>query len=369
MRITEELLRKKAEHNEGMLSNLEEIALHQLEIERIENFDKLCRHIQILLLQNNLIEKMENLSKLKELTYLNLALNNISVIENIENCESLEKLDMTCNFIEPKTLLESAFNLKKCEAIRELYLTGNPCTDFKPYREIIVAVVDQLVILDGKEILPSERISSKQNYDDNVSQLEAMIEELQARRDRMTPQDLENTYTKEYRKKIYQEAAQEKAKEEESKPKPEKKKVPSKYLLSGEMRQCNEGKYEFALLEYEDPKYTIFTIQLPRFMDTSLISTEIYPNFISLMIKDKLTQIKLWEEVMTTPIELKRSSTTGELFIKLQKIKYDEVIARRINGEKEKAKQKSEANKAEINENRAQNIRAGDSDDEIPDLE
>jgi len=80
MRITEELLRKKAEHNEGMLSNLEEIALHQMEIEKIENFDLLCRHIKILLLQNNQIDEMENLNKLKELEYLNLALNNICLI-------------------------------------------------------------------------------------------------------------------------------------------------------------------------------------------------------------------------------------------------------------------------------------------------
>lgn len=32
---------------------------------------------------------MENLNKLKELEYLNLALNNITKIEGIENCESL----------------------------------------------------------------------------------------------------------------------------------------------------------------------------------------------------------------------------------------------------------------------------------------
>jgi protein TilB len=43
---------------------------------------------------------MENLNKLKELEYLNLALNNISKIENIEGCESLKKLDMTVNFID-----------------------------------------------------------------------------------------------------------------------------------------------------------------------------------------------------------------------------------------------------------------------------
>jgi protein TilB len=52
------------------------------------------------LLQNNIISKIENLNKLKELEYLNLALNNISKIENLEGCESLRKLDLTVNFID-----------------------------------------------------------------------------------------------------------------------------------------------------------------------------------------------------------------------------------------------------------------------------
>lgn len=48
---------------------------------------------------------MENLNKLWELQYLNLALNNIDVVEGLENCDSLEKLDLTCNFISAKNLL------------------------------------------------------------------------------------------------------------------------------------------------------------------------------------------------------------------------------------------------------------------------
>lgn len=72
---------------------------------------------------------MENLNKLKELDYLNLALNNIGMIENIEGCESLRKLDLTVNFIELESLKESCENLAKCPAIRELYLTGNPCSE------------------------------------------------------------------------------------------------------------------------------------------------------------------------------------------------------------------------------------------------
>ena len=55
MRITEDLIRRKSEHNEGALEDLEEIALHQLEIEKIELIDRLCKDLRILLLQNNLI--------------------------------------------------------------------------------------------------------------------------------------------------------------------------------------------------------------------------------------------------------------------------------------------------------------------------
>ena len=71
---------------------------------------------------------MENLNRLKELNYLNLALNNISKIENLEGCESLKKLDLTANFLDVDEFEESMNNLKKVASIRELYLTGNPVT-------------------------------------------------------------------------------------------------------------------------------------------------------------------------------------------------------------------------------------------------
>ena len=57
---------------------------------------------------------MEGLNKLKELEYLNMALNNISIIENIEGCESLKKLDLTVNFIDLEDLEESLVNLSRC---------------------------------------------------------------------------------------------------------------------------------------------------------------------------------------------------------------------------------------------------------------
>lgn len=41
------------------------VSLHQHEIKKIENLELLCRHLKILYLQNNIIEKIENLNKLK----------------------------------------------------------------------------------------------------------------------------------------------------------------------------------------------------------------------------------------------------------------------------------------------------------------
>lgn len=99
VRLTLDLIRKRAEHNEGEISTLEEISLHQENIERIESLNHHCRYLKILLMQNNLVAKIENLNLLKRLEYLNLALNNIEVIENLEGLESLKKLDLTVNFI------------------------------------------------------------------------------------------------------------------------------------------------------------------------------------------------------------------------------------------------------------------------------
>ena len=64
-RITEQLIRRRAEHNEGMVSTLEEVALHQQNIAKIEALGQLCPRLRILYLQNNLISKLQNLHKLK----------------------------------------------------------------------------------------------------------------------------------------------------------------------------------------------------------------------------------------------------------------------------------------------------------------
>ena len=50
--VTLELLRRKSEHNEGLLTTLEEISLHQEELEGINDvLGGTCRRLKILYLQ------------------------------------------------------------------------------------------------------------------------------------------------------------------------------------------------------------------------------------------------------------------------------------------------------------------------------
>lgn len=143
---------------------MEELSLHQEDIEEIEHIQNWCGRLKILLLQNNLITKIENLHKLKHLDYLNLAINNIERIENLERCESLAKLDLTLNFIGELTSIE---NLRDNINLRKLILTGNPCTDFEGYREYVITVLPQLKQLDCDDIKRSERLIALKNFEEN----------------------------------------------------------------------------------------------------------------------------------------------------------------------------------------------------------
>ncbi len=99
--ITVELIRCKAEHNEGMIHSLEELSLYQDELESINRVLGVnCRKLKVLYLQNNIIMKMENLHHMKDLQYLNLVLSTIDCIQGLHACESLTKLDLTLNFID-----------------------------------------------------------------------------------------------------------------------------------------------------------------------------------------------------------------------------------------------------------------------------
>lgn len=163
-----------------MISTLEELSLHQEDIEKIDHLQNWCRNLKILLLQNNLIAKIENLFKLKSLEYLNLAVNNIEKIENLEELESLEKLDLTLNFIG---ILTSVDCLKNNYNLKHLTLTGNPCTDFEAYRDFVIVTLPQLETLDGTEIRRSDRILANKDFAEKRAKIVQSETEYCIRRD------------------------------------------------------------------------------------------------------------------------------------------------------------------------------------------
>lgn len=321
-RLTEELIRKRAEHNEGVLPDLEEVALHQQEIEKIESLEACCRHIKILLLQNNIIPKMEGLTKLKELEYLNLALNNIPKVEGIEGCESLKKLDLTVNFVDIESLEESVYNMKANIALEDLYLTGNPCEDWKGFRAYTVAHLPQLKQLDGKLILPYERIQARQRLPKLQEDLEQAVQVSLAKKAAEAGIPVsEGAYTIESRNEMYLELAAQKEEKDRNErrrmgnePKPARV-IPGVYNARGEIRQCNEGKYDFSMDDWSDHTKIIFELAVPKYLDTTALDVDINPQYVRCVVKDKVTQLKLPQEVSPDASKVQRSRVTGKLRI------------------------------------------------------
>ncbi|TRY91008.1 hypothetical protein DNTS_023025 [Danionella cerebrum] len=330
--VSEDLLRRRAEHNNGQIFSLEEVSLHQQDIERIENIQKWCRDLKILYLQNNLIPKIENVGRLKKLEYLNLALNNIEIIENLEGCESLHKLDLTVNFVGK---LSSITSLKFNLHLRELYLVGNPCTEFQGYRQYVVGSLPQLQWLDGKEISRAERILALQEQeavrililkqeaeylekreeqkrkDSNVTtatewQKNPQINELLSENQNGTHQNQESSsktqrdaedeerdfwekpcpFTPESRLEAHRHLEEKRMRDKEKdETKAETKVRRTLITADGRVLNTNEPKLDFSLTE--DENYLLLDLHVYRHMDTSLLDVDVQPTYVRVTVKGK----------------------------------------------------------------------------------
>ncbi|CAH8566633.1 unnamed protein product [Schistosoma turkestanicum] len=375
--ITEDLIRKRAEHNEGEIYSLEEVSLHQQNIERIEFIENWCKNLKILYLQNNLIPKIENLSKLKNLEYLNLALNNIEKIENLEGCESLKKLDLTVNFIGDLCSVESLVDVHFLE---ELYLTGNPCTEYPGYREFVVATLPQLKSLDGVEITKSERIIAFQNLQhirpiikekESQHKLKRISEKAEAlrRKERFskTNGDSSSTiadseefwsekvpYTPESRIETHEYMQQKEKSKQQTTDSRRKTQVNMKYFAKdGRPYNINTAKLEFSLKEdtLDNHDVYILDISVYKHMDTALIECDIQVNYVRVTLKGKVFQLALPDEVLADASNVKRSLTTGHLLITMPKASH-EVRRYTNNGHKishEKSNRKNQSSVQDTN--------------------
>ncbi|XP_051809815.1 dynein axonemal assembly factor 11 isoform X2 [Acanthochromis polyacanthus] len=349
--ITEDLIRRRAEHNDCEIFSLEEVSLHQQDIERIEHIDRWCRDLKILYLQNNLIPRIENVSRLKNLEYLNLALNNIEVIENLEGCESLQKLDLTVNFVG---CLSSVESLRHNVHLTELFLVGNPCTEFQGYRQYVVAALPQLKWLDGTEISRSERIRASQGLEEVRILVGEQEEEYLRRRvqekeeaerkaagsekknqerkpgfDRCWYTDITNTtpgleenqenperdeeeeerefwgtpcpFTPESRLEAHRHLEQ-KRKEKEMKTEKKPKAARTLITADGRVLNVNEPKLDFCLTEDDEASVIILDLAVFRHLDTSLIDVDVQPTYVRVAVKGKAQgEIKVVKIIQRPP--------------------------------------------------------------------
>ena len=72
-----------------------------------------------------------------------MAVNNLTKIQNLQRCESLQKLDFTVNFVDKAGLL-SVQSLQCNEHLSELFLLGNPCAEWAGYRPYVIGTLPQL---------------------------------------------------------------------------------------------------------------------------------------------------------------------------------------------------------------------------------
>lgn len=351
--ITEDLVRKRAEHNEKIIGTLEELSLHQEDIERIEHLNNWCKELQILYLQANLIPKIENLNKLKKLEYLNLAINNIEKIENLEQCESLNKLDLTLNFIWD---LESVCSLKNNIFLKYLNLTGNPCADFKGYRDYVIAQLPQLEMLDSIKITKSEKIKALQKLPQiqNLLKIEQekykefRLKQKLSHRDTSKLSDEEfwktpSEHSPETRIEIALRSKNQKQIDSNENP---KKNGIRLFTKNGRPLNINQAKIPFTFCD-EDPNQFVLTVKVYKYLDTALIDVDLQPIYIKVTIKGKIFQIVFPEEISIDKSTCQRSMITGYLVIKMPKAIYQ------IQTEKHK---KFEKNKIMENDKKKNNF-------------
>ena len=362
--ITEQMIRQRCEHNEGVVTTLEEISLHQLNIEKIEVIGVLCKRLKILLLQSNVIGKIQNLHKLKDLEYLNLALNNVQKIENLQRCEFLGKLDLTLNFVAKQGLL-SLHSLRANVHLKELYLVGNPCADWSGYRDFVIATLPALEKLDGEEVKPSERIRAKQRLRELTERLRGELvgegldpdawvdveippeydeDELEMIDSQFEERDGEKhrpwcpaTRVLEARENEAEERAAEEKKRGERDRIFDKPPAPRRERLeevdeNQRIYNKNEGRWDFTLLDTEDDSSVVLTVPVGKFLDTSLIEADVQPTYVRLLIKGKLLQLTLHEEVMPDSSKCERNKHTGSLVLTMPKAGRGPVVGKAKGG-------------------------------------
>jgi protein TilB len=94
------------------------------------------------------------------------------------------------------------------------------------------------------------------------------------------------------------------------------------YNDRGEIRQCNQGGYEYSFYEKneKDKQFIILEIAVPRYLDTSQIDVDLNPTYVRIDIKGKFLQLTFPCEISVNESQAKRSQANGSLQLVMKKL-------------------------------------------------
>lgn len=151
---------KNDERNDKVWEHLQTLNLSENQLEEIDTSIKLALNLRTLILDQNHIRTIKNLSSLPylqtlslcenkiaecadlhlelggNLVHLNLSQNNISSLKAFRKLFSLVKLDLSCNAIEN---IDEVDYVAELPCLEELILTGNPIAGTVDYRSRVLA--------------------------------------------------------------------------------------------------------------------------------------------------------------------------------------------------------------------------------------
>ena len=246
----------------------------------------------------------------------------------------MTKLDLTLNHIPLSALASSLSSLASLTFLHQLYLTGNPCTQWPHYRAYTLHTLPSLTSLDGKDVTRTERIEASTLSPSFPSLLSQAIAALPTEGEKSS-----TAFTPELRMKMYQESLPASTPTVPSTPpdlyhdahvKLSQWVEGSEYEEGRLPSQRNTGRYGFTLKE--EGACWVLTVATPRHMDTSLMKVDVHPLWLQVAVKDKLLVLHLEEEVEVGTAVVQRVIGDGEFEGKDDEITWGEEEGRRMRG-------------------------------------
>ena len=185
----------------------------------------------------------------------------------------------------------------------------------------------QLQQLDANDITHSERLEALQELPELLEQLKVVV------RDGLFQKP--TSYTKEARIEMARENERIQEEKDREKKKDDDKAYgngyvgvknappPPVYNEKGDVRQCNQGSYEYSFFEKNEKnrQFIILEVGVPRYLDTSKIDVDLNPTYVRICIKKKVLQLTFPCEIIVDESQAKRSQTTGSLQLIMPKFK------------------------------------------------